>query len=608
MKEVRDVPMKAAYSSAEHSASKLAALLETLPQRVAIFSPSLAITHASPKFIDYYLREQATGSPSADDLLPPLRSSLLPLIMQVLESGASIHDEAFPLLDVHGLPGFAGLRITPVREGGQIEGALVMLSDPDGHTHEAIAAAELRMRRVLDNLFAFVGLLTPEGEILEANRAPLEAAGISIEEVRGKKVWDSFWFCHDPALQASMRGFVSAAARGETSRQDIVVRMKDDTRMRIDFMIAPLRDESGVITHLVPSAIDVTAREVSEAALRHSEELFRCVVEAAPDGLAMVDRDGRLALVNSGMERLFGYAREEMVGQPIEMLMPDRYRNAHVGLRSAYMLAPTTRDMAGRRELYARRKDGSEFPVEIGLNALTTAGGEHVLATIADVTKRKADQRMLEEALKEKTALLNEVHHRVKNNLQVVCSLLSLRARSAGPDARAVLDDSQNRVKAMSLIHQLLYERSDFSNVVLNIYLQRLASLLREAMGPARPRIALKLESDGEDIIMDLQRSVPCGLLVNELVTNAIKHAFPEDRHGTITLRTEVASANTARIIIADDGIGLPGNVELGHSTSLGLQLIPLLVDQLGGQLKLTRGNGTRFELEFARNNKGQAG
>jgi two-component sensor histidine kinase len=263
------------------------------------------------------------------------------------------------------------------------------------------------------------------------------------------------------------------------------------------------------------------------------------------------------------------------------------------------MQAPTTRDMAGRRELYALRKDGSEFQAEIGLNALNIVGGEHVLAAIVDVTKRKADQAILEKALGEKTVLLNEVHHRVKNNLQVVCSLLNLQSRTAPADARVMLEDSQKRVKAMALIHQLFYERSDFSTVDLGLYLRRLASLLRESLGEARARVSIEVDAPS-NIIMDLQRSVPCGLLINELVTNAIKHAFPDGRSGAIRVSTELLDPSRARIIVSDNGVGVPPHVTPGdESSSLGFQLIPLFVDQLGGELRLVREAGSRFELYF---------
>ncbi|MDB5888802.1 MAG: signal transduction histidine kinase [Rhodocyclales bacterium] len=580
----------------------LAGLLEALPHGAAIFDHQLRCVHFNHPFVRISNKGIATHRGCTLAELLPHFANIDVSVRHSLATGIAVLDEPVEMHGAGSSPRWR-LSVTPlgekIQQGAGVAGVVVQLHEGQAYTEQAIRAVETQSRRLLDNLFTFVGLLTPDGTVVDANRAPLEAGGVTLEEVRGKKVWDTYWFCHDPYLQARIRLAVEAATRGETSRYDMLVRMKNDTRMPVDFMLAPLRNDAGEITHLVPSAIDISDRKISEEALRKSEERFRCVVEAAPDGLAMVDRNGCLTLVNSAMEYMFGYPREELLGQPIEMLMPERYRTIHPRLRGAYMSAPVTRDMARRRELNALRKNGSEFPVEIGLIALSTAGGDHVLAAIVDVTQRKADKAILENALSEKTVLLNEVHHRVKNNLQVVCSLLSLRARTANEDARAMLEDSQARVKAMALIHQLLYERSDFSRVNLNQYLRRLGSLLRESLGDARARVTLQIDIDETDIPMDLQRSVPCGLLVNELVMNAIKHAFPEERHGEIHVSAELMNPSLARIVVSDNGIGIPSHLQPGAVSSLGFQLIPLFVDQLGGELQLIRENGSRFELYF---------
>jgi PAS domain S-box-containing protein len=364
-------------------------------------------------------------------------------------------------------------------------------------------------------------------------------------------------------------------------------------------MLAPLRNAQGNVIQLVASAIDISDRRAGEEALYRSEERFRHVFEGAPDGIAMVDSHGRMVLVNGAMERLFGYSRSEMVGHSIELLIPQRYLPNHHQWRTAYMQEPTTRDMAGRKELYARRKDNSEFAAEIGLNPLRLPDGVFVLATVFDVTKRRADQQTIERALLEKTALLNEVHHRVKNNLQVISSLLNLQSRHAPPEARQLLTESQGRVKAMALIHQLLYERHDYSRVNLAYYLGRLGALLTDSFTEQRGRIVIEQHFDGNETTIDLQRAVPCGLIVNELVTNALKHAFPDGRSGRISISLEQADNGYCRIIVADDGVGLPDAIQLDNATSLGFQLVPLLADQLGGQLSIERTQGTRFILSI---------
>jgi PAS domain S-box-containing protein len=455
------------------------------------------------------------------------------------------------------------------------------------------------MRQLLENLLAMVGVLEPDGTLIEANRRALALAGLRINDVRGRKFWECPWWTHDPDLQRWLADSVARAAAGEIVRADIVVRGRGNARIALDFMLAPLPDGDAQITQLVASAIDISSRTAGEQALRASEARFRQVVEGSPGATAVVDAQGRIVLINGALESLFSRGREELVGATVDALMPPRYRERHHDLFQTFFAAPRARDMAGRRELYALRADGSEFPVEIALNPVEVGGEGHVIATIIDVTARKTAQAALERALADKTALLGEVHHRVKNNLQVISSLLSLQQRTADPSAQEALADSQMRVRAMGLIHELLYERSDASVIDLLAYLRRLIRLLHDSVGATRSPIAVEFESlctNGP--ALDPQRAVPCGLLVTELVTNAIKHAFHGRATGRVVVR--IAQLQTSVCLsVDDDGTGLPESVEIGNTQSLGFQLIPMLIDQLDGELSIERGAGTRFDIVF---------
>ncbi len=532
--------------------------------------------------------EQLQGQPCAA-LLPGDPSAAMALLQRTRDTGAPGSDDVMAERDMP-TPAMRRCHCHPLPEG-----ALLLTVEPIATIPPDPAGAP-QAHHILDHIFTFVGVLAPDGTVLEANRASLEAADITLDDVRGRKFWECHWWSLNPETASRIRRAVHSAAAGATPRFDIDKRIAGTRSVTIDLILSPVRDDAGAVTHLIYSAIDVSERKAGEAALQRSEQRFRQVVESAPDGLAMVDTEGRMVLVNAGMERLFGYTRDEMLGNTIEMLMPERHRHAHGALFHGYMDAPTARDMAGRRELYAQHKDGSEFPVEIGLNPIPTETGSKVLATIQDVTRRKADRQMIERALEEKTVLLHEIHHRVKNNLQVISSLLNLQARNAAPSVGQALSESQARVKAMSLIHQLLYERNDFSQVDLGTYLQRLCALLQESYRDAPSRFVLSANA-AAGMDLNLQRAVPCGLLVNELVTNAIKHAFPDGQSGHIEVTLISIDADHCVITVADDGVGLPPDVAPGTSRSLGMQLIPLLCDQAGGQWQVFRENGTRFEL-----------
>lgn len=344
---------------------------------------------------------------------------------------------------------------------------------------------------------------------------------------------------------------------------------------------------------------DVAAERRAERLRGEGEARLRMVVDSALDGLVMIDQSGRIRMANHRAEVMFDYLGVGMEGLMISGLVPERFRDGHGRLIENYMRRPEAREMARQQEIFGVRRDGGEFPAEIGLTPVRDGGELQVLATITDISARKAAQASLELALKEKTALLNEVHHRVKNNLQVISSLLNLQTRSAPPEAVAVLTECQNHVRAMALIHQLLYEHGDFSRIHVGVYLERLTQLLSGSVSDVGVR--LRCRGMGAAVYLGMQRAIPCGLLVNELVTNALKHAFP-DRRGTVEVALEREDGGRCRILVSDDGVGIPESVKLGEVSSLGFRLIPTLVGQLKGEARLLRpeAGGACVEIAFS--------
>lgn len=336
----------------------------------------------------------------------------------------------------------------------------------------------------------------------------------------------------------------------------------------------------------------------ADTALRKSEERFRRVVEAAPNAMVMVNAAGLIEMVNAQAERVFGYTRDEMLGQSVEILVPDRFRHAHPGLRATFTADPRSRPMGAGRDLNARRKDGSEFPVEIGLNPIDTEDGPMVLSAIVDISDRKQKEEKIRAALREKEILLGEIHHRVKNNLQIVDSLLDLQlSKLDDPTVAGMLRDSQSRIRSMVLIHQTLYQSKDFARVDFAAFLDSLIPTLVASYGLDSNRIVLSLEV--KDVQLPLSTAIPCGLIVNELVTNVFKHAFPGGRRGGIWVALACGEDDQVDLSVSDDGIGLPPDLDVENAATLGLQLVCLLADQLGGNVRIERTAPTRFRLRF---------
>ena len=330
----------------------------------------------------------------------------------------------------------------------------------------------------------------------------------------------------------------------------------------------------------------------------HVESLFRQIVEAAPNAMVMVNLAGRIEMVNAQAEQVFGYARADILGQPIEMLVPDRFRASHLRHREAFFTQLGSRPMTPGRELYACRGDGTEFPVEIRLNPIDTDDGPMVLSAIVDISHRKEEAERVQAALREKDILLGEIHHRVKNNLQIVCSLLELQwARVTDPVALEMLRDSQNRVRSMALIHQTLYGSKDFARVDFATFIDTLLPVITDSYGERSRGIAIRV--DVEPVRLPINIAMPCGLIVNELLTNAFKHAFANRGHGELRIALTRQLGDEALLSVSDNGVGLPEDANDARAGTLGLQLVRVLTKQLNGTLTINPAGPTLFSIRF---------
>jgi PAS domain S-box-containing protein len=339
-------------------------------------------------------------------------------------------------------------------------------------------------------------------------------------------------------------------------------------------------------------------RRSMERALEISEARFRRVVESAPNAMVMISSAGLIEMVNTQTELMFGYPRLELLGKPVEILVPERFRSHHPQLRRSFFGEPRARPMGAGRDLYALRKDGSEFPVEIGLNPIEMEDGPMVLSAIVDISDRKHKEEHIRAALKEKELLLGEVHHRVKNNLQIIQSLLYLQAAKIDdPTVTAILMESQNRIKSMALIHQTLYQSKDFERVDFSHFLDSLAPNLVSSYSVDPGRVSLSIDAD--DVHLPIHAAIPCGLIVNELISNALKHAFPAGRSGRIEIGLARGADGAVAMAVEDDGVGLPEGLDILKTETLGLQMVSLLSQQIGAEMTVNPSDPTRFKFQF---------
>jgi two-component sensor histidine kinase len=221
-------------------------------------------------------------------------------------------------------------------------------------------------------------------------------------------------------------------------------------------------------------------------------------------------------------------------------------------------------------------------------------------SAIQDITKQKEAEQTINESLREKETLIKEIHHRVKNNMQVIVSLLSLQGRkAASADLSRYLEESRNRVRAMALIHEKLYQSTDLSKIDFSGYLRTIAQELQRSYSDFSSGV--EIQYNLESVYLPIDRAIPCGLIVNELLSNAFKHAFTGliDHDKIIRLSLEGDTSGNVVIIIGDNGHGIPDDIDIDTTPSLGLSLVPMLAKQIKGDISLDRRSGTTFTITF---------
>jgi PAS domain S-box-containing protein len=363
----------------------------------------------------------------------------------------------------------------------------------------------------------------------------------------------------------------------------------DGKLIDVELDVAPLPGPDGRPVGALSIARDIGERLAAE-------RLVRGVLEAAPDAMIVIDETGTITLANTMALRMFGYKSSALVGACIDQLVPEPSRAAHAAHRRSYVEQPRARPMGEGRELLGLRRDGSVFPVEISLNSLESAGRMLVVCSVRDITARRAAEQRLQASLQEKELLLKEIHHRVKNNLQVVASMLTLQAELAtDQDARNMLEACRQRVTSMALVHEKLYGAADLRRMDLRALVRDIAAML---IGGGQG-IRLQMQTDGDPLVVDIETAFPASLIANELITNAIKHAFVGRSTGTIAISVEKSAGGRVRLLVADDGIGGVTAETFAANGSLGSTIVRRLVRQLGGLLAVEPGPGARISITF---------
>ena len=327
--------------------------------------------------------------------------------------------------------------------------------------------------------------------------------------------------------------------------------------------------------------------------------LLAQVIDLAEDAIISISLDQRIQLFNQGAQRIFGYTPEEILGQPLDLLIPKSMAARHrQDVANFARSGVAARRKSERSQIQGRRKDGTDFPAEASISRVGSNGQTLLTVILRDISQRVAADELIQESIREKDALLREIHHRVKNNLQVMSSLLGLQSRRVSdPQTRQAIEDSQGRIHTMALIHELLCRNPVFSGIDTAEYTRQLIDYRTRAHGPDAHHI--QFVTDLESIQLDLDSAVPFGLIFNELLTNALRHAFPAERGGQIRIVLKRQPDQRIRLAVEDDGVGLPAGLDWSATRSLGFRLVRMLAEQLKAKVEVHPSAPTRIQLSF---------
>jgi PAS domain S-box-containing protein len=448
---------------------------------------------------------------------------------------------------------------------------------------ESKETIEALINAVTDCLF----LLDSDGTILLANRAATDGWGMPKEIVLGSSLFDLL----PSEVSADRKKHLD-----EVIRTGQVVRFQDEYAGRVfENSLWPAHETGEKVLSVAAYVRDITDRSLAEQAVRSAEERYRRLVELTPYGIG-IGSEGKAVFANRALAKLVGADDPQVIiGTSIlEFVHPD-YRNV-VGGRLSKVLH--SGEAVPTKEEKLIRMDGTVIDVEITAMPFTYQGKPAVQAVFNDVTQRKQTEKKIKASLAEKEVLLREIHHRVKNNLQIMSSLLRLQARHVKDiGCTEILRGAENRVRSMALIHEKLYQSDSLANLDFGRYVEGLVSFIVTSYGISKNRI--KVLIDVNDVSFGVDTAGPLGFIITELISNCLEHAFGTNEQGEIRISLEQQARREYQLVVQDNGVGIPEGVNLEMPQSLGLDLVRSFVQQLRGTAQFRADRGTEVLVRF---------
>ncbi len=472
---------------------------------------------------------------------------------------------------------------------------------------EKLLEASLYTRSLIEVSLDPLVTISKDGKITDVNTATESVTGVSREKLIGSDFSDYFT---EP--DRAREGYRQVFERGFVRDYPLAIRHVSGSTVDVLYNAAVYKDAAGNVAGVFAAARDITERKRSEEKLREASLYTRSLIEVSLDPLVTIGREGKIMDVNQATELATGLPREKLIGSDFSEYFTEPEK-AREGYQQVF-----EKGFVKNYPLAIRHVSGSTVDVLYNAAVYKDAAGNvtGVFAAARDITERMRAEEALRKAhneleirvkertselsssLREKETLLKEVHHRVKNNLQIVSSILQLQSTyMKDEDAIVAFREGRNRVYTLALIHEKLYRSKDLAKINFAEYIEELTSSIYISFSVNAEQIKLNIKV--ADVFFDINTAIPCGLIINELITNSIKHAFPEGKKGEINILLQPVEGKFV-LIISDDGAGFPKDMDFRNTETLGLKLVTSLAKQLDGTIELDRSAGTKFEITFS--------
>lgn len=537
-------------------------------------------------------------------LIPPEKSEEIDIFINKIKKGETLEHFQTVRYRKDGRKIYVSLTVSPIKDkDGKLIGSSIIGRDITQIRKDELALKESEelFRTVFNNVNDVITLIELKnrhaGNFIEFNNVIIERYGYTREELLKMKPSD-----------IGILGEVDKSKIRELLETGKVT--FERTHITKNGVKIPVEINSHIFSYkgkkvALSVARDISQRKKAEKAIKESERKLKIAMDLAKLVQWEYDVDSDLFTFNNEFYKLYGTSTAEQGGNKMSS---EDYARKFVHPDDALVVkneidaALATDDPNYFRTLEHRiiRADGEERYIMVRFGILKDDEG-HTIGTYGanqDITERKQMEDEIEQSLKEKEILLKEIHHRVKNNLMVISSLLNLQSRYIKDKAALdIFKESQNRAKSMAIIHEHLYRSTDLKRINFGEYIRTLSTELYHTYVPSPSQISLNINV--KDLMLDINTSVPLGLIVNELVTNSMKHAFPQGKKGDINV--ELYKKDEKYVLsVEDNGIGFPDDVDYKNSHSLGLQLVNSLTDQIGGSIELDKNDGTNFKVIFS--------